>query len=268
MPGVALTTTPFPNTPLHDAVHPTQDQRVTRSEPYSRVYGWTSRARRESYHGGPPHAHTPRTLALWRLHHEGLDVRKRGEHIVLHPAPATLVEYGEVLLRELNVVGWLMGASWLPCFSRRRASSGCTSFPDRYVSYDSPSPRYGRHAPDAGGPEFYLDNDGFYTEQKTREAVGFPDRHVPAPARGDGPYGCSRPTSTATPSSSVQPGRASPPCSNSRRAWPSRRNAAARSSTRTAICLSASPPGRCMRTSLTSLVSTSRGWNCCRDGTR
>jgi hypothetical protein len=45
---------------------------------------------------------------LWRLHHDGLVVRKRGERIVRDPAPATLVEHGEVRLRELNVLGWPM----------------------------------------------------------------------------------------------------------------------------------------------------------------
>lgn len=43
---------------------------------------------------------------LWRLHHAGLVVRTRGERIVRDPAPATLIEHGEVRLRELNVIGW------------------------------------------------------------------------------------------------------------------------------------------------------------------
>lgn len=45
---------------------------------------------------------------LWRLHHAGLVVRTRRERIVRDPAPITLIEHGEVRLRELNVLGWPM----------------------------------------------------------------------------------------------------------------------------------------------------------------
>lgn len=45
---------------------------------------------------------------LWRLHHAGLVVRIRGEHVVRDPAPPTIIEQGEVRLRELNVLGWPM----------------------------------------------------------------------------------------------------------------------------------------------------------------
>jgi hypothetical protein len=45
---------------------------------------------------------------LWRLHHAGLVVRMRGEHVVRDPAPPTIIEHGEIRLRELNVLGWPM----------------------------------------------------------------------------------------------------------------------------------------------------------------
>jgi len=45
---------------------------------------------------------------LWRLHHAGLIVRMRGEHVVRDPAPPSLIGYGEIRLRELNVLGWPM----------------------------------------------------------------------------------------------------------------------------------------------------------------
>lgn len=45
---------------------------------------------------------------LWRLHHAGLVVRIRGEHVVRDPAPPTIIEQGEVRLRELNILGWPM----------------------------------------------------------------------------------------------------------------------------------------------------------------
>jgi hypothetical protein len=45
---------------------------------------------------------------LWRLHSAGLVVRSRGEHVVRDPAPPSILEHGEIRLRELNVLGWPM----------------------------------------------------------------------------------------------------------------------------------------------------------------
>jgi hypothetical protein len=45
---------------------------------------------------------------LWRLHRAGLVVRGRGERVVRDPDPASIIEHGEVRLRELNVLGWPM----------------------------------------------------------------------------------------------------------------------------------------------------------------
>ncbi|HYK01053.1 MAG TPA: hypothetical protein VE974_04805 [Thermoanaerobaculia bacterium] len=45
---------------------------------------------------------------LWRLHRAGLVVRARGEHVVRDPEPASIIEHGEIRLRELNVLGWPM----------------------------------------------------------------------------------------------------------------------------------------------------------------
>ncbi|HKO57770.1 MAG TPA: hypothetical protein VJ276_18020 [Thermoanaerobaculia bacterium] len=45
---------------------------------------------------------------IWRLHRAGLVVRARGEHVVRDPEPASIVEHGEVRLRELNILGWPM----------------------------------------------------------------------------------------------------------------------------------------------------------------
>jgi hypothetical protein len=45
---------------------------------------------------------------LWRLHCAGLVVRARGEHVVRDPEPASIIEHGEIRLRELNVLGWPM----------------------------------------------------------------------------------------------------------------------------------------------------------------
>lgn len=43
---------------------------------------------------------------LRRLHRAGLVVRGRGEHVVRDPEPASIIEHGEIRLRELNVLGW------------------------------------------------------------------------------------------------------------------------------------------------------------------
>jgi len=45
---------------------------------------------------------------LWQLHRAGLVVRDRAEHIVRDPEPASIIEHGEIRLRELNVLGWPM----------------------------------------------------------------------------------------------------------------------------------------------------------------
>lgn len=45
---------------------------------------------------------------LWRLHRTGLVVRARGEHVVCDPEPASIIEHGEIRLRELNLLGWPM----------------------------------------------------------------------------------------------------------------------------------------------------------------